>query len=335
MTLSTGERTCIALSVTAALLLAAVLTLYFTKQPRTSSCGSRPPTCNYRAVQTDAMLPNPTPGVSTGYDWVAANYALNLFGEGARAYVQNRTPKAFPHTKTLALLSGQDVPNPQTVKKRRLHNAAWVVKVPGKGKQADQIYIIWRGTQTDPEYIINVDMALVPWHPDYPGVMVHKGYDAAVKEIRNDLYEVLQKNITKPDNTVIYVTGLSLGGGLSTIAAADLVTRSTLGLNDVRLYAFAAPRAGNQAFVDMMKAGKGAGGQLVDAYTIVNAKDTIPTMPPTALGYAPMPQLTFSADWGDGSNNHLSAVQFAHIDRVYQKCPPVQAPPDLPIDKNA
>ncbi len=340
MSQSAGLTALIVLSVVAVLLVVAIVVLTATGcgktakpkcTPRTTFCGSRPPTCDYREFQKDAKLPLPTPGVSTGYDWVAANYALNLFGEGARAYVLNLEPQSFPNTKTLGILSGVDVPDPTSVKKRRLHNIAWIVKVPGVKKAADQIYIVWRGTQSDPEWSVNLDMPLVPWHQDYKGVLVHRGYNEAIKEVRDELYALLKKHVTKPDNTVIYVTGLSLGGGLSTVSAADLVTRSNLGLKDVRLYAFAAPRTGNKAFVDMMKAANAPGGALVDMYTIVNAKDQIPTMPPNVLGYEPMPALTFSADWGDGTNNHLMAVQFAHLDRVYQKCPAVDPPPDTPV----
>jgi hypothetical protein len=335
---SAGLTTLIVLSVIAVALVATIVTLYVTQgevkpqcTPRSTFCGSRAPTCDYREYQKDAKLPLPSPGVSAGYDWVAANYALNLFGEGARAYVLNLTPQAFPHTKTLGVLSGVDVPDPTSVKKRRLHNIAWVVKVAGVKGAADQIYIVWRGTQSDPEWGVNLDMRLVPWHPDYKGVLVHQGFDKALKEVRGELYALLKKHVTKPDNTVVYVTGLSLGGGLSTVAAADLVTRSNLGLKDVRLYAFSAPRTGNKAFVEMMKGANAPGGALVDMFTIVNAKDMIPTTPSNVLGYEPMPSLTFSADWGDGSNNHLMAVQFAHLDRVYQKCPAVEAPPDTPV----
>lgn len=300
-------------------------------QKRTSACGSRPPTCSYDEFQRDATPPQPVPGVSTGYNWLAANFLLNLFGESVRAYVLNQSPVAFPHTHTLGVISGVDVPNPTSVKKRRMHNIAWVVKRAGKRGEPDQVYVIWRGTQADAEWLINADVILVPWGDAHPGVMVHQGYDSAVKEVREQLYALLKQHITQPDNTVVYLSGLSLGGGLSTVMAADLLTRSQLGLKDVRLYAFSAPRVGNDAFVSMMKALNAPGGPLVDMYTIVNGMDLIPMMPPAALGYAPMPALTFMADWGDGTNNHLSAVQFAHLDRVYQKCPPAVPPPDIPL----
>lgn len=297
---------------------------------RTSSCGSRPPTCSFDEFQRDATPPQPTPGVATGYNWLAANYLLNLFGESVRAYVRNEQPMPFPHTQTLGVLSGVDLPHPTSVKKRRMHNIAWVVKRDGQRGQPDQIYVIWRGTQADAEWLINADIVLVPWDDAYPGVLVHQGYNNAVKEVRDQLYALLQAHITQPDNTVVYLSGLSLGGGLSTVMAADLVTRSKLGLKDVRLYAFSAPRVGNDAFVSMMNSAHTAG-PLVDVFTIVNGMDLIPKMPPAQLGYAPMPALTFTADWGDGTNNHLSAVQFAHLDRVYLKCPPAVAPPDIPL----
>jgi hypothetical protein len=341
MALSPPVTAMLVLTILAALLLASNIALAAMREkgqkttttctPRTSTCGSRPPTCDFNEYQTDATLPTPTPGTSTGYDWLAANYALNLFGEGVRAYVTNDTPRAFPRTRSLGTLSGVDVPNPTSVKKRRMHNIAWMVKVDGQAGAADQIYVIWRGTQGDPEWLINADIVLVPWSDAHPGVLVHKGYDEALKEVRDELYATLKSHITRPDNTVVYMSGLSLGGGLSTVAAADLVTRSQLGLKDVRLYAFSAPRTGNQAFVDMMKEANKPGGALVDMFTIVNGMDIIPMMPPDAVGYAPLPQLTFAADWGDGTNNHLSAVQFAHIDRVARKCPPAVAPPDIPL----
>lgn len=284
--------------------------------------GSRPPHCDPTFTNRHAVPPTPTAGTSNGYDWVAANYALNIFQEGARAYAMNEKPVPFPRTKTVALLSGTNTFNPNTVADQRLQNIAWVVKLPGKGTSPDLIWVIFRGTQSNPEWGISALAQLVPWHPDYPGVQVHFGYNTAINEIKNRLYDALRSSISNPNNTVVYLTGLSLGGSLSTVAAADLVTRSDLGLKDVRLYAFSAPRVGNGAFVDMMKRAN-MEGKLKDMFTIVNAQDLIHAVPPESLGYAPMPALTFSADWGDGTNNHLSAVQMAHIDRVSRKCPAV------------
>jgi len=294
--------------------------------------GTRPPHCDPTLTNRQAVKPAPTVGVSTGYDWVAANYALNMFQEGARAYAMNEQPVPFPHTSTVATLSGKNADDPKTVAEQRLKNIVWIVKVPGKGTEPDQIYLIFRGTQSNPDWIVNASVLLTPWHPDYPGVQVHAGYNTVMAEIKDALYAALRKAVTRVDNTVIYVTGLSLGGGLSTVAAADLVTRSPLGLKDVRLYAFSAPRVGNKAFVDMMSKAQ-QGGKLTDMFTIVNGADLIPTMPPDAVGYAPMPALTFHADWGDGTNNHLSAVQLAHVDRVYQKCPAVVPYPIQPLEK--
>jgi hypothetical protein len=335
---SPQTKAILALSITAVILLGTIAVLYaFVGKakpqctPRTTFCGSRPPTCDYAVHQKNAKLPNPTPRVSTGYDWVAANYALNLFVEAANAYTMNKTPQAFPHTKTIAVLSGVDVPDPQTMSKRRLHNIAWMVKVPGTKNVPDQIYIIWRGTQTTPEWGVDANMPLIPWHPDYPGVLVHKGFDEAIKEVRDDMYAALRAHVTRPDNTVVYVSGLSLGGALTTVAVADLVTRSGLGLQDVRMYALASPRVGNKAFVNMMKAANAPGKPLVDMFTIINAKDVFPMLPPSNLGFEPMPALTFSADWGDISSNHLMAIQFAHLDRVSRKCPIISPPPDVPV----
>lgn len=292
--------------------------------------GSRPPHCDPTLTNRQAVKPTPSFRQSTGYDWVAANYALNLFQEGARAYAMNEQPVPFPNLSTVAIVSGKNADDPKTVAEQRLKNIVWIVKSVGRGGDPDLLFVIFRGTQSNPEWVVNASVLLTPWHPDYPGVQVHAGYNTAIGEIKDALYDALRQSITKPDNTVVYVTGLSLGGGLSTVAAADLVTRSQLNLKDVRLYAFSAPRVGNKAFVDMMKKAQESG-PLTSMFTIVNAADVIHTLPPDALGYAAMPALTFSADWGDGTNNHLSAVQLAHVDRVYQKCPEVVPYPVKPL----
>lgn len=319
-----------------ALLLALMIVnvvLYVTSKKRDEVAGTfkglRPPHCDPTLTDTQAALPTPLVAQSTGYDWVAANFVLNLFQEGARAYAMNQQPVPFPRTSTVAVISGKNVPDPKTVAGQRLKNIVWVVKAKGQQGRPDLIFVVFRGTQSNPEWMVDATIPLKPWHPDYPGVQVHEGFNNAIMEVRDELYAALSKSITQPDNTVVYVTGLSLGGGLSTVTTADLLTRSTLKLKDVRLYAFSAPRVGNQAFVDMMKALAQKG--YADIYTIVNQQDAIPTLPPNALGYAPMPQLTFNANWGDPTNNHLSAVQLAHIDRVYQKCPAVTPYPDLPV----
>lgn len=87
----------------------------------------------------------------------------------------------------------------------------------------------------------------------------------------------------------LYVTGHSLGAGIATLAAAWLKTQPFKGATfDVKLYAFAQPKPGNEYFSYAMAAAFGNQG----AYAVLNSLDSVPQVGMTvqnlqSLNYPP------------------------------------------------
>ena len=81
----------------------------------------------------------------------------------------------------------------------------------------------------------------------------------------------------KYPNARVIVTGHSLGGAMSNLAAIDL---SLLNLN-VNIYTFGSPRTGNKMFAEFFNKHI-----LGDNFRITYKKDPIPTLPPNdIIGY--------------------------------------------------
>ena len=75
---------------------------------------------------------------------------------------------------------------------------------------------------------------------------VHAGFWQAYNLVRNELLEEVTRKVTKELVTFrIYVTGFSLGGALALLAALDIA--EALPDEDVELFTFAAPRAGDES----------------------------------------------------------------------------------------
>jgi hypothetical protein len=89
--------------------------------------------------------------------------------------------------------------------------------------------------------------------------------------------------LTDKKNRTVFVTGHSLGGGLSTLNACDLLENVT-GFKAIRLYNFAAPRVGDENFADIFDALTLINGK-PGAFRIVNDRDIVPKMPFEIFGY--------------------------------------------------
>ena len=108
------------------------------------------------------------------------------------------------------------------------------------------VVISFRGTKSLENLI--QDITFIPTEfPNCPGCVVHKGFLTAYnslksKSVINNMIELCKKY----PNARVIVTGHSLGGAMSNLAAIDL---SLLNLN-VNIYTFGSPRTGNKMFAE-------------------------------------------------------------------------------------
>ncbi len=98
----------------------------------------------------------------------------------------------------------------------------------------------------------------------------------------------------------LYITGHSLGCGLSTLAVPDILTQKTF--KCLQHYAFASPRVGDPTFTEAYNANG------VLTYRVVNTCDIVPQLPSPLLGefvykHVGIP-VNFTAQYGGVGDNH-------------------------------
>jgi hypothetical protein len=134
------------------------------------------------------------------------------------------------------------------------------------------------------------------------GIQCHKGFYQIYIAIRGKLHEAIRA-VGFPISQ-LYITGHSLGGGLSTICAFDLAAFP--GLAHV---SFAAPRSGNIAFASKFNE------LLPNSVRVANVEDEIPHLPPAVfIGgnvYSHTGNLThFDLNLGTIAANHVTAYLY-------------------------
>lgn len=125
----------------------------------------------------------------------------------------------------------------------------------------DEVAVLaFRGTADLRDWLTNLRVAPTRW-PE--GGRVHDGFARALQQVFDEVDSELQR-LTMP--TV--VTGHSLGGALTTLAASRRAF--------VAAYTFGAPRVGDAEFWSTLRC---------PLYRVVNGRDLVPTLPPRRLGY--------------------------------------------------
>jgi hypothetical protein len=102
------------------------------------------------------------------------------------------------------------------------------------------------------------------------------------------------------------------------LAVIDIVTNTIH--KGAKMYNFASPLVGNQAFVTFFKANIGTNecnnnsNNSTCSWRIVNSNDLVPTVPPGTLGYVHVNGCSGTSicnNSGDNSNNGLFKIEFA------------------------
>ncbi len=151
-------------------------------------------------------------------------------------------------------------------------------------KSDNQNILAFRGTQTADEWLIDFTAVQVPvplgWFDskyDFKEAKMHLGF--LIQYVF--LYKQINAGVGLLDHgRPLSVTGHSLGAALAVVGATvvRVLNYPIKGfLGNVRMYNFAGPRVGNDAFAaayDFL---------LSDSYRIVNMADIVPVLPPTSL----------------------------------------------------
>jgi triacylglycerol lipase len=136
----------------------------------------------------------------------------------------------------------------------------------------DSIVVAFRGTVTDPDWIMDAEAYQTPFPYVLNGGAVHRGFLHIYSSCRNKILNTLKKC---SNHKTLYITGHSLGGGIAVLHALDAACN--LHFNNLVMVNFGGPRVGNPQFCAMYNR------RLYASFRIVNTFDLIPKLPPGTL----------------------------------------------------
>ena len=139
------------------------------------------------------------------------------------------------------------------------------------------LFIVFRGTQSAGEKISN-NMAgkLDAVFDNLQGGNVHRGFHRCYASVRPAIQEFLETHAGP--QSLIRVTGHSLGGALAFLAAIDIATGG-LPCRALDVFTFASPLVGAARWARHFSA------QRLAAWRIANRSDLVTKVPPGLLGY--------------------------------------------------
>jgi triacylglycerol lipase len=114
----------------------------------------------------------------------------------------------------------------------------------------------------------------------YDKCETHKGFSDDLEKVYADIKTELAKNIGK--DTLLYVTGHSLGAALATLMAARLTAEKQKVCGVHAVYTFGSPRVGDPAFATAYTYALGN-----STYRVINAEDLVTRVPPRIVPTKP------------------------------------------------
>ena len=165
----------------------------------------------------------------------------------------------------------------------------------------EQNVLVFRGTQTQAEWLKNLNARQVPYvAPDGNTYgKVHEGFHNLMRQLSPALKEV----VAQLDPTIpCYITGHSLGAAIATLVAMEISHLVPEMRENIRLYSYAGPRVGSPDFV------RAHSQQIPNAYRVVNLGDAVPLLPPVTMADSYVhvgEEWSFLVQSGDALLNHV------------------------------
>ena len=130
-----------------------------------------------------------------------------------------------------------------------------------QNNKSQTVFVTFRGTETPEDWLSNltINQTSHPWGP------VEDGFARIYAQCSSAITGAVEHAAAAK----VIATGHSLGGALSTLAAADLAIRQA----PVQLYNFASPRTGSPSFADTFNQ------RIPTAWRTVNTEDIVTTVP--------------------------------------------------------
>ena len=139
-----------------------------------------------------------------------------------------------------------------------------------------RLIVAFRGTEYFKDWLDDFDFAPEPYSPIPGRGTVHTGFQIVYAAVRDNVRKLVQSKAAACKELLI--TGHSLGGALSALAAPDLLNDVAANLAPI-VYTWAEPRVGHPDFVRYFDF------RVNICYRIVNIWDVVPHLPPVLALY--------------------------------------------------
>lgn len=140
----------------------------------------------------------------------------------------------------------------------------------------NRLVVAFRGTEYFKDWLDDFDFAPAPYSSIPGRGTVHQGFQIVYEAVRNNLRKLVQAKA--PNSKELLITGHSLGGALTALAAPDLLNDVAANLAPI-VYTWAEPRVGHPDFVTFFDT------RVNICYRIVNLWDVVPHLPPPLALY--------------------------------------------------
>ena len=139
-------------------------------------------------------------------------------------------------------------------------------------ESSNEIILAFRGTEASIDVIADIDWRQVPYPFVQNGGWTDRGFTRNYQSIRKDVIKALQKLSSRKR---LYITGHSLDGAITTLAALDIASNTRF--TQPHVYTYASPRVGNPEFVKVYNE------NIHQSTRVVNMYDFVPHFPPRTL----------------------------------------------------
>jgi hypothetical protein len=139
------------------------------------------------------------------------------------------------------------------------------------------IYIVFRGSTSITNWIINMDVIKTPYtsFPECADCNVHKGWYLSEQAVITDVINKVSSLNAKYPNYAIKLTGHSLGAALAQFVSMDLV-RAGLPKDKISVLNFGQPRTGDGNYATFVPSVVASG----VTWRVVHDRDIVPHLPP-------------------------------------------------------